>query len=34
MLKGGELFDRIVETGYLSESKSREVFSSIVRSLN
>jgi len=34
MLKGGELFDRIVEIGYLDENLGRNVFNQIVRSLN
>lgn len=34
MLKGGELFDRIVSNGFLEEKLAREVFNSIVRSLN
>jgi len=34
MLKGGELFDRIVSNGFLEEKLAREVFNCIVRSLN
>jgi len=34
MLRGGELFDRIVEHGFLDEKLGKEVFNSIVRSLN
>lgn len=34
MLKGGELFDRIVSNNYLDEKLARQVFNQIVRSLN
>lgn len=34
MLRGGELFDRIVDEGYLDEMAGRELFNSIVRSIN
>jgi len=34
MLKGGELFDRIVANSYLDEKLARQVFNQIVRSLN
>lgn len=34
MLKGGELFDRIVQNGFLEEKLSKEVFNNIVRAIN
>jgi len=34
MLKGGELFDRIVAQSYLDEKLARHVFNQITRSLN
>lgn len=34
VLKGGELFDRIVEFGYLDEEQARQLFNSITRAIN
>lgn len=33
-LRGGELFDRIIETGYLDEPLAKDVFFNVVKSVN